>query len=100
MCATLLSEGTVPESMDFWNKTVRTPHSSSAHIFNNFPGKPSGPGALFSLMPKRSFSMPLRLIEILLIWAAEPCGSAGGGLNGVPGVDKTLENWALNKLAF
>ena len=72
MCATFQSEGTVPESMDFWNRTVTTPQSSSAHIFNNFPGKPSGPGALFSLMPKRSFRMPLQLIEMLLIWAAEP----------------------------
>ena len=25
MCATFQSEGTVPESMDFWNRTVRTP---------------------------------------------------------------------------
>ena len=39
--------------------------------------------------------MPVRLIEMLLMWAAEPCGSAGGGLNGVPGVEKTLENWAF-----
>ena len=81
---------------------MRESTKSSAHNFRTFPGISSGPVALCSLMPFRSFRTPALLTSI---WPK--LGMFGGGISpwggsgeSESGTEKTDENWSLRRLAF